>query len=227
MRTHSNVRDDRPFSGPVKTYVAPFKGLKGGRNNFHSVTYRSNFFQDDLDDPELAFDNNNTFSYPDEPIYSELVFKSPQHPNGPSERGPSEQMSQLTGSPPKCPERVKPPYPSPPSYKSHPCYNKKVDNGPMGFQPGMTNDYHGGYNVTQGVSLPPRQQHSPHEEPEHSPVDHHGLHGYPPEFQFYDWEAVNLNTRNHKPDLSSDSDYFSTSTTYRANDNYKGMFKFL
>ena len=61
MRTHSNVRDDRPFSGPVKTYVAPFKGLKGGRTNFHSVTYRSNFFQDDLDDPELAFDNNNTF----------------------------------------------------------------------------------------------------------------------------------------------------------------------
>ena len=60
MRTNTNVRDDRPFSGPVKTYVAPFKGLKGGRNN-SSVTYRSNFFQDDLDDPELAFDNNNTF----------------------------------------------------------------------------------------------------------------------------------------------------------------------
>ena len=60
MRTNSNVRDDRPFSGPIKTYVAPFKGLKGGRNGT-SVTYRSNFFQDDLDDPELAFDNNNTF----------------------------------------------------------------------------------------------------------------------------------------------------------------------
>ena len=60
MRNNNNVRDDRPFSGPIKTYVAPFKGLKGGRNGT-SVTYRSNFFQDDLDDPELAFDNNNTF----------------------------------------------------------------------------------------------------------------------------------------------------------------------
>ena len=61
MRTHSNVRDDRPFSGPVKTYVPPFKGLKGSRNSSNSVTYRSNFFPDDLDDPELAFDNNNSF----------------------------------------------------------------------------------------------------------------------------------------------------------------------
>ena len=60
MRNNNSVRDDRPFSGPIKTYVAPFKGLKGGRNGT-SVTYRSNFFQDDLDDPELAFDNNNTF----------------------------------------------------------------------------------------------------------------------------------------------------------------------
>ena len=69
-----------------------------------------------------------------------------------------------------------------------------------------------------------RQPHSPDEPPEHSPIDHHG---YPQEFQFYDWEAVNLNTRNHKPDLSSDSDYFSTSTTYRAHDNYKGNYVFL
>ena len=60
MRNNNSVRDDRPFSGPIKTYVAPFKGLKGGRNGT-SVTYRSNFFQDDLDDPELAVDNNNTF----------------------------------------------------------------------------------------------------------------------------------------------------------------------
>lgn len=60
MRTHANVKDDRPFSGPIRSYVAPFKGLKGQRNTA-SVTYRSNFFPDDLDDPELAFDNNNTF----------------------------------------------------------------------------------------------------------------------------------------------------------------------
>ena len=59
MRTHVNVKDDRPFSGPIRTYVAPFKGLKGQRNTA-SVTYRSNFLQDDLDDPELAFDNNNS-----------------------------------------------------------------------------------------------------------------------------------------------------------------------
>ena len=59
MRTHANVKDDRPFSGPIRSYVAPFKGLKGQRNTA-SVTYRSNFFPDDLDDPELAFDNNNT-----------------------------------------------------------------------------------------------------------------------------------------------------------------------
>ena len=58
MRTHVNVKDDRPFSGPIRTYVAPFKGLKGQRNTA-SVTYRGNFLQDDLDDPELAFDNNN------------------------------------------------------------------------------------------------------------------------------------------------------------------------
>ena len=59
MRTHVNVKDDRPFSGPIRTYVAPFKGLKGQRNTA-SVTYRGNFLQDDLDDPELAFDNNNS-----------------------------------------------------------------------------------------------------------------------------------------------------------------------
>ena len=63
MRTHVNVKDDRPFSGPIRSsYVAPFKGLKGQRNSA-SVTYRSNFFQDDLDDPELAFDNNNTLRW--------------------------------------------------------------------------------------------------------------------------------------------------------------------
>ena len=64
MRTHGgSVRDDRPFSGPVKTtYVAPFKGLEGGRNSDRTVTYRSNFFQDDIDDDsEIGFDNNNTF----------------------------------------------------------------------------------------------------------------------------------------------------------------------
>ena len=61
MRTHANVKDDRPFSGPIRSYVAPFKGLKGGRNSASVTYHRSNFFQDDLDDPELAFDNNNTF----------------------------------------------------------------------------------------------------------------------------------------------------------------------
>ena len=62
MRTHSTVKDDRPFSGPIRTYVAPFKGLKGQRSTpSASVTYRSNFFPDDLDDPELVWpDNNNT-----------------------------------------------------------------------------------------------------------------------------------------------------------------------
>ena len=61
MRTHANVKDDRPFSGPIRSYVAPFKGLKGQRNTTSVTYHRSNFFQDDLDDPELAFDNNNTF----------------------------------------------------------------------------------------------------------------------------------------------------------------------
>ena len=75
MRTHANVKDDRPFSGPIRSYVAPFKGLKGQRNTA-SVTYRSNFFQDDLDDPELAFDNN---TFRDECI-TPLLRPPPQPP---------------------------------------------------------------------------------------------------------------------------------------------------
>ena len=78
MRTHANVKDDRPFSGPIRSYVAPFKGLKGQRNTA-SVTYRSNFFQDDLDDPELAFDNNNTFR--DECIITPLLQPPPPPPS--------------------------------------------------------------------------------------------------------------------------------------------------
>ena len=56
-------------------------------------------------------------SYPEEPIYSELVFQSP--PGAPGHPRPSGDMSRE----PPVPIREKPPYPSPPSYKSHPCYN--------------------------------------------------------------------------------------------------------
>ena len=73
MRTTSNVRDDRPFSGPVKNYVPQFKGLKGSRNS--SVTYRSNFFpEDDLDDPELSFHNNSSFRNERDALFIASVF---------------------------------------------------------------------------------------------------------------------------------------------------------
>ena len=57
MKSQVMVRDDRPFSS-VKGQVPHFKGLKGRR----TVTYRNSLYSDDLDDPELVFDNNNTFS---------------------------------------------------------------------------------------------------------------------------------------------------------------------
>ena len=41
------------------------------------------------------------------------------------------------------------------------------------------------------------------------------------DIQFYDWDAVIVNTRQHCPDLSFNSDYFSTSTMCKA-ENYKG-----
>ena len=56
MKSQVIVRDDRPFSS-VKGQVPHFKGLKGQR----TVTYRNSLYSDDLDDPELVFDNNNTF----------------------------------------------------------------------------------------------------------------------------------------------------------------------
>ena len=56
MKSQVIVRDDRPFSS-VKGQVPHFKGLKGRR----TVTYRNSLYSDDLDDPELVFDNNNTF----------------------------------------------------------------------------------------------------------------------------------------------------------------------
>ena len=51
------VKDDRPFSTFSKGQVPQFKGLKGRR----TVTYRNSLYSDDLDDPDLVFDNNNTF----------------------------------------------------------------------------------------------------------------------------------------------------------------------
>ena len=85
-------------------------------------------------------------------------------------------------------ERAKPPYPSPPSYKSHPAYSRQ--------QPGS-------------CTSSPDSGHAPR----HAPA--HYLH-------FHDWDSLALASMartQHRPDLSSDSDYFSTST-YR--DHYKG-----
>ena len=141
-------------------------------------------------------------SYPEEPIYSELVFQSP--PGAPGHPRPSGDMSRE----PPFPVREKPPYPSPPSYKSHPCYNGMA--GPLRhpMSEPVTSDIRRdpGGGVTHTSS--PDSGHHPHEG-----------HG---DIVFYDWDAVNMNSRlqhQHRPDLSSDSDYFSTST-YR--DNYKG-----
>ena len=141
------------------------------------------------------------------------------------------------------PDRAKPPYPSPPSYKSHPCYNLAV------AQNGVPSDLvkscpdppsfksHPGYNDNAGLTQnTPRYQQfrrnsSPEEYTTRSPESlqcypdsphQHSPQGGGGDIQFYDWEAVNMNTRHHKPDLSSDSDYFSTSTYRAANDNYKG-----
>ena len=41
----------------LSLYIPQFKGLKGRR----TVTYRNSLYSDDLDDPELVFDNNNSF----------------------------------------------------------------------------------------------------------------------------------------------------------------------
>ena len=56
MKSQVIARDDRPFSS-VKGQVPHFKGLKGRR----TVTYRNSLYSDDLDDPELVFDNNHHF----------------------------------------------------------------------------------------------------------------------------------------------------------------------
>ena len=56
MKSQVIVKDDRPFS-TFKGQVPQFKGLKGRR----TVTYRNSLYSDDLDDPELVFDNNNSF----------------------------------------------------------------------------------------------------------------------------------------------------------------------
>ena len=122
-------------------------------------------------------------SYPEEPIYSELVFQSPPGAPGPQ---PSADLR----------VREKPPYPSPPSYKSHPCYNGMATQGPRHSDP-VTSDREGSHNS--------------------SPDSGHHPHGHG-DIVFYDWDAVNSRLQ-HRPDLSSDSDYFSTST-YR--DNYRG-----
>ena len=132
-------------------------------------------------------------SYPEEPIYSELVFKS---------QSELDQTQQFSGQifmprygsislicllinqsginkrlvlvqdkipplplPLPLPVRCKPPYPSPPSYSGPPAY---------------------------------------------------------PDFQLYDWDlGLGHHRQSQNNNLSSDSDYFSSST-YRANDNYKG-----
>ena len=39
------------------------------------------------------------------------------------------------------------------------------------------------------------------------------------DIQIYEWDGIK--NRTYRPDLSSDSDYFSSST-YRVNDNFKG-----
>ena len=43
-----------------------------------------------------------------------------------------------------------------------------------------------------------------------------------PDFQLYDWDLAQ-HRQSQNNNLSSDSDYFSSST-YRANDNYKGKY---
>ena len=134
-------------------------------------------------------------SYPEEPIYSELVFKS---------QSELDQTQQFSGQifmprygsislicllinqsginkrlvlvqdkipplplPLPLPVRCKPPYPSPPSYSGPPAY---------------------------------------------------------PDFQLYDWDlGLGHHRQSQNNNLSSDSDYFSSST-YRANDNYKGKY---
>ena len=137
-------------------------------------------------------------SYPEEPIYSELVFQSP--PGAPGHPPPSADMSLGTRV------REKPPYPSPPSYKSHPCYNGMATAAPR---------RHPSEPVTSDIREYPGGGASTNS----SPDSGHHPHGHE-DIVFYDWDAVNINTRlQHRPDLSSDSDYFSTST-YR--DNYKG-----
>ena len=142
----------------------------------------------------------------------------------------------FSGLNPVCIDRAKPPYPSPPSYKSHPCYNlAAAQNGVKSYPDPPSFKSHpcfSGNGLTQKTSRYPqfRRNSSPEEYNTESPESLQGFpdspHQHSPQgggdIQFYDWEAVNMNTRHHKPDLSSDSDYFSTSTYRAANDNYKG-----
>ena len=44
------------------------------------------------------------------------------------------------------------------------------------------------------------------------------------DIQIYEWDGIK--NRSYRPDLSSDSDYFSSST-YRVNENFKGKSKAL
>ena len=145
--------------------------------------------------------------------------------------------------------RVKPPYPSPPSYNSHPCYNGLIRRPqPRETRICNTSDLVQDYLRDVANGYPHEHGHSYAVEEDHEagqvnydqdsevvngyPLENGGgHHGYPGDavndhedgrdIQFYDWDAVNMNTRQHRPDLSSDSDYFSTSTTYKA-ENYKG-----
>ena len=97
-----------------------------------------------------------------------------------------------------------------PSFKSHTSYNGNVlaHNTSRPQQYNRCNSSPEEYNTGSPESLSPQDY-------QHSPQGGSDI-------QFYDWEAVNMNARHHKPDLSSDSDYFSTSTYRAANDNYKG-----
>ena len=137
-------------------------------------------------------------SYPEEPIYSELVFKS-QTELDQTEQFPGQVFMPRSGSISLISPLINP---SGCTYVLLCAVHKRLvlvpePPGPPGALP-----------------LPMRCK-----PPYPSPPSYSSPPAYP-DFQLYDWDLVQTRQNNN---LSSDSDYFSSST-YRANDNYKGKY---
>ena len=135
-------------------------------------------------------------SYPEEPIYSELVFKS-QTELDQTHHCPGQVFMPRSGSFSLIFLLINP------SGCTVCCVHK-------GFV--LVQD------LTPPEALPLPLRLGP---PYPSPPSYSSPPAYP-DFQLYDWDLVQQR-QSQNNNLSSDSDYFSSST-YRANDNYKGKY---